>query len=117
MSEEKPMETSNSDTILVISSVGGAAEDRRQERGIGGKLVSNVANSVSVSVLKKNMESFFNQIKEILETGAGEMGGFQISEIHVFAQISGEGQVALMGSGAKIEAQGGIKFTLCRIPK
>lgn len=111
------METSNSDTILVISSVGGAAEDRRQERGIGGKLVGNVVNSVSVSVLKKNMGAFFNQIKEILETGTDEIGAFQISEIQVFAQISGEGQVVLLGSGAKIEALGGIKFTLCRIPR
>ena len=111
------METSGSNTILVISSVGGVAEEKRTERGIGGKLVSNVVHSVSVSVLKKNMESFFNQIREILETGTDQVGAFQVSEIEVSAQISGEGQVALMGSGAKIEAQGGIKFTLCRIPK
>lgn len=111
------METSRSDTILVISSVGALVEDKRQERGMGGKLVGTVVNSVSVSVLKKNMEAFFNQIKEVLETGTDEIGAFQISEIQVFAQISGEGQVALMGSGAKIEAQGGIKFTFCRIPR
>lgn len=110
------METSSSDTILVISSVSGVAEEKRPERGIGSKLVSNVVHSVSVSVLKQNMESFLNQIKEILESGTERIGSFQISEIEVCAQISGEGQVALMGSGVKVEAQGGIKFTLCRLP-
>lgn len=111
------METSGSDTILVSSSMSGAVEEKRLERGIGGKLVSNVVHSVSVSVLKQNMESFFNQIREILESGTDQIGAFQISEIEVCAQISGEGQVALMGSGVKVEAQGGIKFTLCRNPR
>ena len=110
------METSGSNTILVISSVGDATEERRPERGIGSKLVSNVVHSVSVSMLKQNMESFFNQIRDILDSGTDRIGAFQISEIEVCAQISGEGQVALMGSGVKLEAQGGIKFTLCRLP-
>lgn len=111
------METSGSDTILVVSPVSDLAEPKRTERGIAGKLASNVAHNVSVPMLKQNMESFFNQIREILDSGADCVGAFQISEIEVCAQISGEGQVALMGSGAKIEAQGGIKFTLCRIPR
>jgi hypothetical protein len=75
-----------------------------------------MAHGVSVSVLKRNMEVFFDQIKAILQNGSDRIGEFQISEIEVCAQISGEGQVALLGSGAKIEAQGGIKFTLCRVP-
>jgi len=45
------METSGSDTILVISAVGGAAEEKRPERGFGGKLVNSVVHGVSVSVL------------------------------------------------------------------
>ena len=110
------MESNSSGTILVTGSASGSTEEKRVERGIGGKLASNVINAVSVSVLKKNMESFFNQIREILETGTDRIGAFQISEIEVCAQITGEGQVTLVGSGVKIEAQGGIKFTLCRAP-
>ncbi len=110
------METSDANTILVISSVGDTTEERRPERGIGSKLISNMAHSVSVAVLKQNMQSFFEQIREILDSGTDKIGAFQISEIEVCAQISGEGQVALMGSGVKLEAQGGIKFTLCRLP-
>jgi hypothetical protein len=116
-SVEELMEISDSETILVIGSIGGATEEKRQERGMGGKLISNVVQGVSVPVLKKNMESFFNQIKEILDSGTDQIGAFQISEIQVYAQITGDGQVALMGSGVKIEALGGIKFTLCRIPR
>ena len=111
------METSGSDTILVISSMSSVTDEKRIERGVGGKLASSVMHSISVPALKKNMDSFFNQIKEILDSGTDQFGMFQISEIEICAQISGEGQVALMGSGVKIEAQGGIKFTLCRIPK
>lgn len=111
------METSSPDTILVISPVNDLAGPKRTERGIAGTLASNVAHSVSVPMLKQNMDSFFNQIREILDSGADCAGAFQVSEIEVCAQISGEGQVALMGSGAKIEAQGGIKFTLCRISR
>lgn len=111
------MEINGADTILVISSVEGSAEGKRTERGIGGKLASTMVHGVSVAALKRNMDVFFDQIKEILQNGADRIGEFQISEIEVCAQISGEGQVALMGSGAKIEAQGGIKFTLCRVPK
>ena len=115
--EEERMEISGADTILVVSSVEGAAEGKRVERGIGSKLASTMAHGVSVAVLKRNMDVFFDQIKVILQNGCDRIGEFQISEIEVCAQISGEGQVALMGSGAKIEAQGGIKFTLCRVPK
>lgn len=111
------MATNESETLLVISSVGITAEEKRTERGIAGKLVSNAMHSVSVCVLKENMKCFFNQIKDILESETDQIGAFQISEIEVCAQISGQGQVALMGSGVKTEAQGGIKFTLCRIPR
>jgi len=114
--EEKRMESNSADTLLVISSVESAADGKRPERGIGGKLASSMVHGVSVSVLKRNMDVFFDQIREILQNGCDRIGEFQISEIEVCAQISGEGQVALLGSGAKIEAQGGVKFTLCRVP-
>jgi len=110
------MESNSADTLLVISSVESAADGKRPERGIGGKLASSMVHGVSVSVLKRNMDVFFDQIREILQNGCDRIGEFQISEIEVCAQISGEGQVALLGSGAKIEAQGGVKFTLCRVP-
>ena len=74
-------------------------------------------NDLIFVLYRENMESFFNQIKEILDSGTDRIGAFQISEIQVYAQITGDGQVALMGSGVKIEALGGIKFTLCRIPR
>lgn len=110
------MEINGADTILVISSVEDSADGKRTERGIGSKLASAMVHGVSVSMLKRNMDVFFDQIREILQNGADRIGEFQISEIEVCAQISGQGQVALLGSGAKIEAQGGIKFTLCRAP-
>jgi len=111
------MENNNSDNILVISSVNDMGGEKRIERGFTGKLVSNAMHSVSVCVLKENMQCFFDQMKEVLASETDPIGAFQISQIDIFAQISGQGQVALMGSGAKTEAQGGIKFTLCRIPK
>jgi len=110
------MEIDSTGTILVVGSTNRILDEKRAERGIGDKLAGGVVNAISVSVLKKNMESFFHQIREILQEGSDQIGAFQISAIEALAQITGEGQVTLVGSGVKLEAQGGVKFTLCRKP-
>jgi hypothetical protein len=60
------------------------------------------------------MAGFFEQLREILDTGKDKIGAFTVEEVNVSAQISGDGQVCLMGSGIKVGVQGGIKFVLKR---
>ena len=101
--------------MLVVTGMGEQAEARRPERGLGEILTKETVNSVSVSVLKKNMENFFNQLREILHTGTDRIGAFEVAQIEVSAQVAGDGKVCLMGSGVKVGVQGGVKFVLKRV--
>jgi hypothetical protein len=105
------------DQIFIISAIGEGPEKGRVERGIGGKLLEKSVNAVSVSVLKENMQAFFHQLREILDIGKDAIGAFEVSQVEIAAQITGDGQVCLMGSGVKLEVQGGIKFVLSRTLK
>jgi len=72
--------------------------------------------AVSISVLQQNMEAFFKQLRKIIGPAQEAIGAFQLSQVEVTAQITGEGKVCLLGAGAKMELQGGIKFILKRNP-
>jgi len=84
---------------------------------LGETLTKGAMNAVSVSALKKNMESFFTQLREILDTGKDKIGAFEVDQVEVSAQITGDGKVCLMGSGVKVGVQGGVIFLLKRVNK
>jgi hypothetical protein len=109
------MEQKGSDQILVVTGIGERIEEGRVERGIGETLAKGAINTVSVSTLKKSMESFFRQLREILDTGRERIGAFEVDQVEVSAQITGDGKVCLMGSGVKIGVQGGVTFLLKRV--
>ncbi|MGD8372617.1 MAG: hypothetical protein PVF76_16460 [Syntrophobacterales bacterium] len=109
------MAETGSDQILIVTSIEEKADDqRRRERGLGDRLTQGVISAISVSELKKNVESFFAQLKEILDTGVERIGRFEVDQVEISAQITGEGKVCLMGSGVQLGAEGGIKFVLKR---
>ena len=104
--------------IFIVSTLGSRPEDGRIERGgFGPKLAEKSLNAVSVAVLKDNVARFFSQLHEILDTGAEAIGAFEVSQVEVSAQITGSGQVCLLGSGGKVELEGGIKFVLKRVAR
>jgi hypothetical protein len=105
------MGSNASDTILVGSVGGSAATSERTERGIVSR---SVANAIPVETLKKNVQQFFEQLNEILAPGEDTIGDFRISEVRVAAEITGDGQVSLMGSGVKVGMQGGLTLILTR---
>jgi hypothetical protein len=100
--------------ILVLTELSGQPQAGRVERGLGDGILKRAAHAVSVSALKENMQTFFRQLQEIIGPGNETVGAFEISQIEVTAQITGDGRVCLLGTGAKIEVQGGIKFVLSR---
>jgi hypothetical protein len=108
------MADSGTGHILLISGISVRTGDSRPERGIGDALARAVS-AVDVSVLSKNMESFLAQLRTILSPGAANVGGFEIAQVEVSAQITADGQVCLLGSGAKVEVQGWVKFVLRRV--
>jgi len=107
-------------SILIVSAIAGsnAAGPSRPERGaVTDKLVAGAVNAINASVLKTNMDAFFSQLREIFASGVEKIGAFEVSEVEISAQITADGQVALMGSGVRLEAQGGIKFVFSRPKK
>lgn len=100
--------------ILVLTEFSDQAAPGRVERGLGDSILKRGPSAVSVSALKKNMQAFFGQLGEIVAPGAVTVGAFELSQIEITAQITGDGKVCLLGTGAKLEVQGGIKFVLNR---
>ena len=101
--------------ILIVTGIGETRKEHRAERGFSDSLVKGAVNSVSVAILKENMASFFGQLREILDNGADRIGVFDVEEVEVSAQITGDGKVCMMGSGVQVGVQGGIKFLLKRL--
>lgn len=110
------MAENDDERILILTGLTEQPEAERAQRGAGDGILKRVVNTVSVSALKENMQVFFNQLQEIIGPGKEKIGAFDLSQIEVTAQITGDGKVCLLGSGAKIEVQGGIKFILKRTP-
>ena len=105
--------------ILVLTGLSDQPEADRteRERGPGDRILKRAINTVSVSTLKENMHAFFHQLQEVIGPGKETIGAFELSQIEVTAQVTGDGKVCLLGSGVKIEVQGGIKFILKRTPE
>lgn len=111
------MAENNDEHILVLTGLTDQPETERVERDFGDRVLKKAVNTVSVSTLKENMQAFFHQLQEIIGPGKETIGAFELSQIEVTAQVTGDGKVCLLGSGVKIEVQGGIKFILKRTPE
>lgn len=70
-------------------------------------------HEVSVGVLKASIQSFMQSLDEILQSAPKEVGGLELSEIAIHAQIDGAGNIGLKGlCSVAIETQGGIDLIL-----
>ena len=109
------METEGKDSIIIISDL--YVEERTIEgkpiRGIDSK-ARGIVNEVSIDKLKDNMNRFLSYLRDLMESGEARLGAFEISEIEVTAQVTGDGRVGLMGTGVEVGVSGGIKFILTR---
>jgi hypothetical protein len=103
--------------ILIVAAPLDPPQAGRTERALGWTVPADRIRAVSVSALKENMQAFFQHLQEIVDSGKATLGAFELSQIEVTAQVTGDGQVCLLGMGAKMEVQGAIKFVLHRTPK
>jgi len=104
----------DNDSLLIFSTLEESKETTRRERGWSEDSLDKKTNNVTVSVLKKNMDMFLNQVREILANESAKIGSFDIDEVEISAQITTDGKVALFGSGVSVGGSGGIKFILKR---
>jgi len=109
------MNGKNEDQIYIVTELGESPRQTRVERGITEKVAQGTIHAVSASTLKKNMVGFFGQLREILDTGGEKIGNFEVGQVEIAAQVTGDGKVCLLGSGVEIGFQGGIKFVLKRM--
>ena len=108
------MPEESTSAILITTSLDGERGPGRTERGLSDAVAESVLKAVPVQVLKTNMGHFFDQLRDILSTGPETIGDFEVSQVEVSAQITGDGQVSLIGSGLKIGVKGGVTFVLKR---
>jgi len=65
---------------------------------------------LEVEVLAENVNIFLVQMEQILKKTPEDVGKFRLTEFTVSAEISGKGELALMGTGVEVGAQGGLTF-------
>jgi hypothetical protein len=63
------------------------------------------------------VDKVFTRAEQQTQAKPGAKSGIQLDEIELTVEISGEGQVKLLGSGAKAGGKGGIKLTFKRKPE
>lgn len=76
------------------------------------------AVKVSAEKLEQEMTLFLQVVGRVFycaEQQANTKSGLQLDEIELSVEISGEGEVKLIGSGAKAAGKGGIKLKFKRI--
>jgi hypothetical protein len=81
-----------------------------QERGV----------KVSVSELEKKMSSFLRSINRLFhqaEQQTTDSSKIQLDEIELSVEISGEGEVKLIGTGGKAGGKGAIKLKFKRLER
>ena len=102
--------------LWIVTDVELAREPERRERGLRDFLGGGKTAEVDTSVLKTNMKSFLDQLRDILAVGRDKIGEFQIDQVDISAQVTGSGKICLLGSGVQMGVTGGIRFVLKRAP-
>jgi hypothetical protein len=69
---------------------------------------------LKVEELAQNVNLFLEQMGSILKKAPETMGKFHFDEFEVFAEITGKGSLAILGTGAEVGATGGLRFVFRR---
>jgi len=81
------------------------------EPGFGGR---TQRTPVSTDALEQNMSSFLSRMGRVLSRArqsAAEVAGMELEEIVLSVEVSGEGQVNLLGTGGRLGTSGGMTLT------
>ncbi|TME10506.1 MAG: hypothetical protein E6I80_06725 [Chloroflexi bacterium] len=89
-------------TIWVITS------EPMATRGNGG------LKQLKVEELSVNVNLFLEQMGGILEKTPEKLGKFHFDEFEVYAEVTGKGTLAILGTGGEVGATGGLRFVFRR---
>src|SRR5437016_9427911 len=77
-------------------------------RGSGG------LKQLKVEELSVNINLFLEQMGSLLEKTPEKLGKFHFEEFEVYAEVTGKGTLAILGSGGELGAKGGLRFVFRR---
>jgi hypothetical protein len=103
------MDASNFSSQNTISVVAVTESDLRAEEPR-----TPVLRKIGVSDLANNLKTFLGQLDQVLHDLNNRVGGFEVDELEVYAEVTAEGQVSLLGTGIQSGATGGLKLILRR---
>jgi hypothetical protein len=118
--------------IVYEESAGGAQQRPQGPQGPQGRIVDEGDKTLSTGwlpsfrgligrteivtpeTLKDNFKRFIDNMSTALEGLPGTLAGFSIEELELAVEISAEGELKLLGSGAKLAGKTGITLKLAR---
>ena len=103
-------ETPSSNSISVIATAQSTLRARDGQR-------RPELKDLKVQELAQSLQSFLNNLDEVMKNLNAKVGGFEVDEMEVYAEISAEGKISLLGTGIETGAMGGLKLILRRPPK
>lgn len=80
-------------------------------KDVGDRVAKSV--QVSASMLKENMSEFIDLVGDIF-VAAETKTGMQLDEVEVSVEITGDGDIKLMGTGIGVEGKGAITLKFKR---
>ncbi|HEY9798034.1 MAG TPA: hypothetical protein V6D30_20550 [Leptolyngbyaceae cyanobacterium] len=105
---------SNEQTIWIVTDdASQGSEPHRSYR----EVAQEKGVKVSVPALEQKMSRFLKSVSRIFHQAEQETqknSGMQLDEIELSVEISGEGEIKLMGTGGKAASKGAIKLTFKR---
>lgn len=91
----------NKDTILVVTGDSVSTRDGR-------------VKTLKIDDLSVNVSLFIEQMGNLLEKTPEELGKFHFEEFEVYAEVTGKGTLAILGTGGELGATGGLRFVFRR---
>ncbi len=73
-----------------------------------------ISEKVDVSVLRGRFRAFMGSLRSIIDVDGGEDLPFELEEIQFSAEITGDGEFKLLGTGVGVEVGSSVTFVLKR---
>ena len=75
---------------------------------------SRAPKELPVEQLSTNVNIFIGQLGHIVDNVPPTLRSYELEEISFTAEVTGKGELSLLGSGVSVEAKGGLTFTFKR---
>ncbi|MEM8637396.1 MAG: hypothetical protein AAGG51_01065 [Cyanobacteria bacterium P01_G01_bin.54] len=69
---------------------------------------------LKIEALAENVNIFLTNIESVIDKAPEDVGGFQLKEVSVSAEVSADGKLVLMGTGVQTGVSGSLTFTFER---